>query len=170
MAEHCLHNIGAFSVSHSASPVNRWGVRKRLGGDTRRQMTKTDQRDIPCPWAYIQAQQYKGRGGGFRGVSHLLFRNWLCIGLAHGRECVIAFTSLLHACPLSLLPLVLCLLSHFLSWYTSFLAFTFPFLFRCPTEGRGKRARSCVVLRCLPGLIHKDKKLTESEKVKKCDS
>lgn len=168
MAEHWnFHSVGAFSVSHSAPPVNRLGVRKRLGGDTTRQMTQTDQRDIPCHITSCFAMK-KGEEGILEGLA--IFCSGTGWASVYPWEVVSDRLCITSACFLSSSTRPL-LIKQFLSWCTSFLAFTRPLLFRCPTGGQEKWASSCVVLHCLPGLTHnKDKKLTESENIKKCDS
>lgn len=76
-------DILRLSARHAAPPpVNILGVHKRLGGYASRQMTLTNQGDIPCHMTSCSATKREKRG--FREVSHLLLGNWLGIGLPMG--------------------------------------------------------------------------------------
>lgn len=47
VAEWCLYRVKVFSVSHAALPVRRLEMYRKLGDDTTRTATQTNQRGIP---------------------------------------------------------------------------------------------------------------------------
>lgn len=98
LAEQCLHDLKAFSVSHSAPPVSRLRVGKRLEGDRASKADLNWQKDTPyprtsCSTIKLACSAITLWGGVF--PSKLLLRDWLDIGLlVGGGEWLIAFASL----------------------------------------------------------------------------
>lgn len=54
MAEQHLHNIKAFSVSHTALPMSSLRMWKKLGEDRAMTADPSDQRDVPYIWHHAQ--------------------------------------------------------------------------------------------------------------------
>lgn len=162
-----LHSIGALCFSLCPPSVNSLGALQevRRGHDHTGNPNWSKRYSVPYN---ITLSNKKGEEGILGGLA--IFWSWTGWATVYLCEVVSDCLCMTFACFASSSTYLL-LIKQFQSWCTSFLAFTLPFLLPHPVGGQGKQTSSCVVLHCLPGLNHnKDGKLTESEKVKQCDS
>ena len=67
IAEQFLNKVKAFSASHTAPPVSRMGVHKKLGGDTAGTADPNWPKGYPLPYDVIHSKQSSGRGWASRG-------------------------------------------------------------------------------------------------------
>lgn len=118
----------------------RLGVHKRLGGDATKQMIQTNQRHGDCHLMSCSAIQREGRGLRWGLATCCSGTAWASVCLRREASvclCVPCFAFFLSS---STSP---SLIKPFLSQPTSFLVFTLPFLFPCPTWERGSEQALC---------------------------
>lgn len=87
VAEQRLHSSKAFSVSHSALPVNRVGVHRELGGDTTKHINRADQNDA-LQHNITVSDEVTSLCGAAKGV------NWKVSGSSLDRDVTFCFLHL----------------------------------------------------------------------------